>query len=105
MILELLAATSIATSAVEVWTAGDDGLTQRFAENFRTATREITGQPLKATVAQITPAPGGKWLTVVAFSREGKEVYAAKCTRDEVELQQCAMEAASVAKRLTRQVR
>jgi hypothetical protein len=102
MILELLAATSIATSAIEVWTAGEDGLTQRFAENFRTATREITGQPLKATVAQITPAPGGKWLTVVTFSREGKEIYAAKCTRGELKLSQCAVEAASAAKRLTR---
>ncbi|PZR33106.1 hypothetical protein [Caulobacter segnis] len=101
MILEFLTATSVAASAIEVWTAGDDGLTQRFAENFRTATREIHGRPLNATVAQITPAPGGGWLTVVTFSREGEKLYTAKCARDEAEIQQCVLEAASAAKRLT----
>ncbi|WP_206677349.1 hypothetical protein [Caulobacter sp. SSI4214] len=105
MILELLLVSSITTSAVEVWTGGDDGLTQRFAGDFRSAVQDVTGRPMKALVDQIKPAAGGRWLTTVVFSRDGQEIYTAKCVKVEREISQCVREAAKASERLTREGR
>ncbi|RYG57592.1 MAG: hypothetical protein EON56_02180 [Alphaproteobacteria bacterium] len=101
----MLVAAAVATSAVETWTAGDDGLTQRFAEDLRLATAAMTGPPLRATIAQIEPTSGGKWITTVTFRRAGRDIYVARCTRKERDLPQCAQRAAAAAERLLRKVR
>jgi len=105
MILSLLSAATVAASTIEVRTSGDDGLTQRFADDFRVATAGMTGPPLRATIAQIAPTSDGRWLTVVTFSRGGREVYVARCRRREGQLPRCAKRAAATAKRLLPDVR
>jgi hypothetical protein len=102
MVLPILVAAAVAASAVEVWTAGDDGLTQRFADEFRAATASFTGQPLRATVAQVTSASGDKRLYLVTFNRNGKDVSVAKCIGGEDEASRCVKRAAEAARRLLR---
>lgn len=81
------------SSTVEVWTGGDDGLTQRFAYLFRTEADRIQVRDdrhrIRAVVEPIVPKQGGKVRVVVNFERDGKHIGASRCTTSEDNLAGC----------------
>ncbi|WP_143559552.1 hypothetical protein [Sphingomonas dokdonensis] len=95
---------TLQSSAVEVWTGGDDGLTQRFASLFRTTTQQIQtndrSHRIRAVVEQITPRRRGKVHVVVTFHREGERIGIIRCTAIEDNLARCAARASAAAERL-----
>lgn len=96
------------SSAVEVWTGGDDGLTQRFAELFRAATASIPmtdeRHQIQAIVEQIVPKRGGKIRTVVRFERNKKQIGASRCNTRKENFAVCVARASAAARRLAANV-
>ena len=99
----------VQNSAVEVWTGGDDGLTQRFADLFRTAADHIQMMDdhhrIRAVVEQIEPKRDGKVRIVVNFERDGKHIGASRCTTSEDNLAGCVARAGAAAESFAANVR
>ncbi|WP_294200268.1 hypothetical protein [uncultured Sphingomonas sp.] len=99
----------VQSSAVEVWTGGDDGLTQRFANLFRTEADHIQvnegRRRIRAVVEQIVPKRGGKVRIVINFERDGKHIGASRCTTSEDNLAGCIARAGAAAERFAANVR
>ncbi|WP_198354111.1 hypothetical protein [Sphingomonas sp. MA1305] len=96
-------------SAVEVWTGGDDGLTQRFAVLFQAEAADIqitdVHHRIQAVIEQIVSKGSGKVRIVVNFERDGKHIGASRCTTTEDNLAGCVVRAGAAAERLTANVR
>ena len=62
-------------SGIEVWTAGDDGMTQRFADAYRAKIADMCSDDrcrgIKATVHQARPLHGNEVEFAVEFGLEG----------------------------------
>ena len=105
----LILLASVQGSTVEVWTGGDDGLTQRFADLFRTATHHIERSDrrhqIRAVVEQITPKRNGDVRVVVRSDRDGRHIGTSRCAASENDLARCAARAGAAAEHLVANVR
>lgn len=110
MSMTLLAiAAAVQAARVEVWTAGDDGLTQRFADAYRARVASICLDDrcgsIKATVQQARPLPQGKAEFAITFSLKGDQVGTVKCVAAERDINACAVKAAQATRRYLSPVR
>jgi hypothetical protein len=105
----LILLASVQDPAVEVWSGGDDGLTQRFAVLFRAATHDIKRSDrrhlIRAIVEQIMPKRNGDVRVAVSFDRDGRHVGTSRCVARENDLARCAARAGALAKHLVAHVR
>jgi hypothetical protein len=103
MIIPLVALVAVAQpSAVEVWTGGDDGLTQRFANAVRAATakQQVTTpfKPIRALVEQVIPISEMQYSFIVTFSYKGRAIGITRCIGNESDIPRCATRAADSAR-------
>lgn len=90
-----------AIPAVEVWTGGDDGLTQRYADKVRQAVAAVhTPNPFRLTVEQIVPGKMGRLTSVISFSRDGQVIGKQRCKMVDSDdgLAACAARVAAMAR-------
>ncbi|MBB5714161.1 hypothetical protein FHS94_000984 [Sphingomonas aerophila] len=96
-------------TAVDVWTGGDDELTQRFAHALRAATHHIppsdNDRQIRALVEQIEPLRSRRLRVVVSFERNGRHIGTSRCTAREDDLSLCVARASAAAKRLLVKIR
>jgi len=104
----VIAAVAQATG-IEVWTAGDDGLTQRFADAYRAKIASMClddrCRSIKVTVQQARPLRREKAEFAVTFSLRGDQVGTAKCVAAERDIEACAVKAAQATRRYLSAVR
>ena len=90
-------------SGIEVWTAGDDGMTQRFADAYRAKIADMCSDDrcrgIKATVHQARPLHGNEVEFAVEFGLEGHRLRTSKCIATERDIQACAVKAAEATQR------
>jgi hypothetical protein len=108
MTLVVIAA-ALQAAGVEVWMAGDDGMTRRFADAYKAEIANLCPdnrcRSIKATVQQARPLHESKTEFAVSFALEGRQLGTSKCVAAERDLHACAVKAAKATRRYLSAVR